>query len=58
MIKVNAEAPLRLRTVPVTTGKTARKRQAQLLETNQTSIKRTSTKAGKCIAKNDLDQSA
>lgn len=58
VMNVNAEAPLRLRTVPVTTGKTARKRQAQLLETNQTSIKRTSAKASKCIAKNDLGQSA
>ena len=53
VINVNAEAPLKLRTVPVTTGKTARNRQAQLLETNQTSIKRTSAKTSKCIAKND-----
>jgi len=58
VINVNAEAPLKLRTVPVTTGKTARNRQAQLLEMNQISIKRTSAKTSKCIAKNDLGQSA
>lgn len=53
---VNAEAPLRLRTIPVTTGKTAGNRRHQLGERNQVFIKCTSTKASKCIAESDLSQ--
>lgn len=53
---VNAEAPLRLRTIPVSTGKTAENRRHQLEERNQVFIKCTSTEASKCIAESDLSQ--